>query len=84
MNYILAGLAVYKTIHVIDVLTPKEAMPWVKILFGVMIGYLSTIFIDVSNPALGGLIIATIAGTVHAVLRLVTLLGDMALRKATR
>lgn len=53
MNYILAGLAVYKTIHVIDVLTPKEAMPWVKILFGVMIGYLSTIFIDVSNPALG-------------------------------
>ena len=84
MNYILAGLAVYKAIQVLDALTPKEAMPWVKIVFGVLLGYLSLTLIDVPNVALGGLAVATIAGTVHAVLRLMTLMGDWAHRKSTR
>lgn len=84
MNYILAGLAVYKTIQVLDVLTPKEAMPWVKITFGVMLGYISTMLIEIPNVPLGGLVIATIAGTVHGLLRLLTLLGDWAQRKTIR
>jgi hypothetical protein len=84
MNYILAGLAVYKMLHILDVLTPREAMPWVKIIFGVLLGYVSTLLIDIPNIAVGGLVIATIAGTVHSLLRLLTLLGDWAQRKATR
>ena len=84
MNYILAGLAVYKILQVLDVLTPKEAMPWVKIVFGVLLGYVSTLLIEVPNGPLSGLVIATIAGTVHGLLRLITLMGDWAQRKATR
>lgn len=84
MNYILAGLAVYKMLHILDVLTPREAMPWVKIIFGVLLGYIATLLITVPNVPVGGLVIATIAGTVHGLLRLVTLLGDWAQRKATR
>lgn len=84
MTYIFAALAVYKALQVLDSLTPKEAMPWVKILFGVMLGYIVTIFIPVEHPAIGGLVIATLAGACHGVLRLVTLLGDMAKRKTIR
>jgi hypothetical protein len=84
MEYIIAGLAVYKMLQLLDVLTPREAMPWVKIIFGVLLGYISTLLITVPNVAIGGLVIATIAGTVHALLRLLTLMGDWAKRKATR
>jgi len=84
MNYIIAGLAVYKMVQILDVLTPREAMPWVKIIFGVLLGYVSTMLLTVPNVPLGGLVIATIAGTVHGLLRLLTLLGDWAQRKATR
>lgn len=84
MNYILAGLAVYKMVQVLDVLTPREAMPWVKIIFGVLLGYISTMLIPMENIAIAGLAVATIAGTVHGLLRLLTLLGDWAQRKATR
>lgn len=84
MNYIIAGLAVYKLVQVVDALTPKEAMPWVKILFSILIGYVSTLFIGLEHPVLDGLAVATIAGMVHAVLRLLTLLGDWAQRRITR
>jgi hypothetical protein len=84
MNYIIAGLAVYKMLQILDVLTPKEAMPWVKIVFGVLLGYVSTLLLVVPNVPLSGLVIGTIAGTVHGLLRLLTLLGDWAQRKATR
>lgn len=84
MNYIIASLAVYKAIQLIDVLTPKEAMPWVKILFGVLLGYIAQFLIDVDNMALGGLAIASLAGVVHALLRLITLWGDVAQKKSMR
>ena len=84
MNYIIAGLAVYKMLQILDVLTPKEAMPWVKIILGVLLGYVSTLLLTVPNIPLSGLVIGTIAGTVHGLLRLLTLLGDWAQRKATR
>jgi len=84
MNYIIAALAVYKTIQILDSLTPKEAMPWVKIMFGVLLGYVSTMLVPVDHPAVAGLVIATLAGACHGLLRLVTLLGDYAQRKASR
>jgi hypothetical protein len=28
MNYILGALAVYKVLQIVDLLLPKEAMPW--------------------------------------------------------
>jgi len=84
MNYLIAGLAVYKFVQLIDALTPKEAMPWVKILFSVVVGYLSTILLPVDHPWIAGLAIASIAGMVHAVLRFMTLTGDWAQRKSAR
>jgi F0F1-type ATP synthase assembly protein I len=84
MNYIIGALAVYKVLQVLDALTPKEAMPWVKIIFGVLLGYIVTMLIPVDHKPVAGLVIATLAGTCHGLLRLVTLLGDMAKRKASR
>lgn len=84
MEYIFAGLAVYKTIQVIDVLLPKEAMPWVKIVSSVAFGYPAAFITSVENPVLGGLVIATVAGATHSLLRLITLLGDMAQKKTYR
>lgn len=84
MEYILAGLAVYKTLQVIDALLPKEAMPWVKIVAGVVLGYGASLLVDIDNYAVGGLVIATVAGAAHSLLRLVTLLGDMAHKKSYR
>lgn len=84
MNYLLAALAVYKTIQLIDSLTPKEAMPWVKILVSVALGYALQYPAQVSNYFIGGLVIAALAGVVHAVLRLITLWGDVAQKKTMR
>jgi hypothetical protein len=83
-EYLIAALAVYKIVQIADAVSPREAMPWVKVLVGVVFGYLSLLLVDVSNVALGGLVIATLAGTIHAVLRLVTLTGDMARKKSIR
>jgi hypothetical protein len=84
MEYVIAGLAVYKTLQVIDVLLPKEAMPWVKILAGVVFGYGASFIAGVEDKVLGGLVVATVAGAAHGLLRLVTLLGDMAQKKTYR
>lgn len=84
MGLILASLAVYKVLQVFDALTPREAMPWVKVVLGVVLGYPAALLAGVSNVALGGLAVATLAGTIHAVLRLVMLTGDMARKKSLR
>jgi hypothetical protein len=84
MNYIFAALAVYKTIQLIDALTPKEAMPWVKILVSIVLGYAVQFPAQADNYAIGGLVIAALAGAVHAMLRLVTLWGDVAIKKTMR
>lgn len=84
MNYLLGALAVYKIVHAIDVLTPKEAMPWVKVMFALLISFIVAFIVHVDNVFIGGCAIATLAGTVHTVLRLLVLLGDMAQRKALR
>ena len=84
MNYLIAGLAVYKFVQLIDALTPKEAMPWVKILFSVVVSYITTLFMPVDHIVVAGLAISAIAGIVHAVLRFMTLTGDWAQRKSAR
>ena len=84
MNYLIAALAVYKTIQLIDSLTPKEAMPWVKILVSVLLGYAAQFPAQVDNLAIGGLVIAALAGVLHAMLRLITLWGDVAQKKSMR
>lgn len=84
MNYILGALAVYKLIQIIDALTPREAMPWVKIVATTVVSYLVTIVVPVGEPVIGGLVISALAGVTHTLLRLLTLMGDMAQRKAIR
>lgn len=84
MTYIIAALAVYKLVQILDSLTPREAMPWVKIIATTVLSYLVTIFVPVSEPWVGGLVISTLAGATHTLLRLLTLTGDMAQRKASR
>ena len=84
MNYIICARAVYKLLQIIDLLLPKEAMPWVKVLAGVAVSYGASVVISVDNYWLGGLIIATLAGLCHTVLRCLTYLGDMARHKSLK
>lgn len=84
MEILLCGLAVYKAIQLIDSLLPKEPMPWVKLLASIVLGYVSTLIVDTSNIALSGFAVAAVAGAVHSLLRLTTLVGDMAQRKSMR
>lgn len=84
MNYLIASLAVYKLVQLADSLTPKEAMPWVKIVFSVVLSYPITLLLGTPNPLFDGLAVATLAGVCHAVIRLLMLLGDNAQRKVIR
>lgn len=84
MTFILCSLAAYKVIQIADALTPKEAMPWVKVLFGIAIGYTLSFSIGLYNPWISGLAIATASGTVHSVLRLLTYVGDAAHRRSLK
>ena len=84
MNYIICALAVYKLIQVADALSPREAMPWVKVMTGVLASYGSTFIIPFTVHGLAGLAVATLAGTVHSLLRLLTFLGDMANKRSLK
>lgn len=84
MNYIIAGLAVYKLVQVLDLLTPREAMPWVKVLVGVLLGYGASFVLQIEDIWTSGLVVATIAGACHGLLRMITLVGDMAQRKSIK
>ena len=84
MNLVIASLAVYKVLQLIDSLLPKEAMPWVKILTSIALSYLVCLVIDTDNILVDGAAIAALSGTVHSALRLLTLSGDAAHRKSLR
>lgn len=84
MTYLIAALSVYKIIQILDSLTPKEAMPWVKIVFAVVISYPITLLLGTPEPWFDGLAVATLAGGCHALLRLVMLFGDNIQRKTIR
>ena len=81
MSYMLAGFAVYKLMQLLNTLTPKEAMPWVKVLVGIVFGYGVSFIINLPDKWTSGLVVATIASACHGLLRLVTLHGDLAARK---
>jgi hypothetical protein len=84
MNYIICALAVYKLIQIADALSPREAMPWVKVIVGVVVSYGTTFILDFSDHWLAGLVVATLAGAVHSLLRLLTFLGDMASKRSLK
>ena len=81
MTYIICALAVYKIVQIADSITPKEAMPWVKVLVGIVFGYGVSFIINLPDKWTSGLVVATIASACHGLLRLVTLHGDLAARK---
>lgn len=81
MELVLCGLAVYKLAQILDSLTPREAMPWVKLLLVTALSYGSVLLIHADTPLISGLAVATLAGTAHTVLRMLTLIGDRALTK---
>jgi hypothetical protein len=84
MDLIIAGLAVYKVLQFIDSLLPKEAMPWVKLLASLSLSYGACALISTENILINGAAVAALSGTVHSVLRLLTLSGDAASRKNIR
>jgi hypothetical protein len=84
MTYIIAGLAVYKLVQILDLLTPREAMPWVKVLAGVALGYGASFVLNIEDMWTSGLVVATLAGAAHGVFRMITFVGDMAQRKSIK
>lgn len=84
MELLIAGLAVYKFVQLVDSLLPKEPMPWVKLVASIAVSYGAAAVAGLDDLWVSGLSVATVAGATHALLRLVTLVGDMAQRKSLR
>lgn len=84
MDILFCALAVYKITQLVDSLLPKEPMPWVTILFSIVLGYAAAVIVGTDHLEISGLVVAAVAGSVHALLRLVTLVGDMAQHKSMR
>jgi hypothetical protein len=84
MNYLICALAVYKLVQIADALSPREAMPWVKVIFGVALAYGSTFILHFPDRWITGLAIASLAGAIHSLLRLLTLSGDMVSRRVVK
>lgn len=80
----LAALAVYKVLQVILALLPREVQPWVKVVGGVILSVPAAFLAGLDNVAVSALAVATLAGAVHSVLRLVTYVGDFAFRKSLK
>lgn len=84
MELVVCSLAVYKLVQIAEALSPREPMPWVKVLFATAVSYAVAAIAQVGDLWVSGLCIASLAGTVHAVLRLLTLTGDMVYRKSIK
>jgi hypothetical protein len=84
MNYIICALAVYKTVQILEAISPRETMPWVKVVVGTILSYASIFVIHFKDRWLAGLVVATLAGAVHTLLRLLTLTGDMVHKKSIK
>jgi len=78
MELLFAALAVYKFVQIIDMLLPKEPMPWVKVIATLVISYIVVVVLWTEKMWMDGLVVATLAGIVHSVIRMITLMGDMA------
>lgn len=81
MDYLIAGLATYKAVHVLDILSPRNAMPWVKVVVTVLLSYGAVALLSIPDVWTSGLAVATIASACHAIMRLITLWGDYVYRK---
>lgn len=84
MNYIICALAVYKAVQIIESLLPKEVMPWVKVIAGTVLSYIAIFIVPFDDRWLAGLAVATLAGAVHTLLRLLTLMGDMSFKRSIK
>jgi len=84
MTFIICSLAVYKLVQLVDSVLPKEPMPWVKLIASTVLGYLAALVGGLDYLYLSGLAVTAVAGSVHSLLRLVTLAGDAAQRKHLR
>jgi hypothetical protein len=82
MSLVVAGLASYKALQLIEALLPKELAIWVKLLISILLSYAAAALLSVEDLAVSGLAVAAVAGTWHTVLRLATLLGDLAWKKS--
>lgn len=80
----IAALAVYKAMHVITSLLPREVMPWVKVVAGVLLAFGATWLANLESYLLSSLAVATLAGATHTIIRLLTYVGDMAARKSVK
>lgn len=78
MELLLAALAVYKIIQIIDLFLPKEPMPWVKVVATLVVSYGIVFALWTDKIWIHGLVVATTAGIVHSLVRMITLMGDMA------
>jgi hypothetical protein len=84
MELLLAALAVYKVVQILDLFLTKEPMPWVKVVATLVMSYASVLILWTDIIWLHGLVVATIAGIVHSLIRMITLMGDMARTKSLR
>jgi hypothetical protein len=84
VNYLISALAVYKVMQFLNIMTPKEAMPWVKVLVGILLGYSVSFVTNLPDKWVSGLVVATLASACHGVLRIITLHGDLAARKTLK
>ena len=84
MEYIVGALAVTKTVHLLELALPRSVMPWVKVVAGVVLGYGAAALLATPHVVVDGLVVATLASGAHGVLRLLTLLGDLVIRRTIR
>ena len=80
MDYIIGALAVYKVVHLLELALPRPVETWVKVAASVVLSYAAAVLLWTDHLPISGLVIATLASVIHAVLRLLTLAGDLAMR----
>ncbi len=78
MELLFAALAVYKIVQIVDMMLPKEPMPWVKVVATLVVSYVVVAVLWTDKIWMDGLVVATLAGIVHSTIRMITLMGDMA------
>jgi len=84
MGYIIGALAVCKVIQLLEIALPRPVMPWVKVAAAVALSYGAALISGADFLPLAGLAIATLAAGVHGVLRLLTLAGDLVMRRTIK
>ena len=84
MGYIIGALAVCKTVQLLEIALPRPVMSWVKVVAAVALGYGAALLAGSDPLPLAGLAIASLAAFIHGVLRLLTLAGDLVMRRTIR